>query len=169
MSRILDSMIGFVDLQAILEKILNERVDSKVSDFRDIFVRLLENYTHECNILGAAVKVLRYDTYQQFAHLVKSKQRGMSGRHLTIENTPATEPQSRVLEGSPLFQDEPSRLQLLRDIDTGAIRKSSHSSEQHHMRRDDLASMRNIQLQKTVPGAMPAYSMFHSVVKLDDP
>lgn len=171
MSRVLDSMIGYVDLQSILEKILNDRVDSKVSDFRDIFTRLLENYSHESNILGAAVEVLKYDTHQNFSELVARKKSGINGRNLTVQNISALSqepdlPASGSAENR-LYAEEPSRLQLLRDIDTGAIRKNAHPSEAH-MQRETLAAMRNVQLQPTVPGAMPSYSLFHSKVQLDE-
>jgi hypothetical protein len=167
MSRILDSMIGYVDLQAILEKILNDRVDSKVADFRDIFVRLLENYTHERNILGAAVKVLRYDTHQQFSQLVRRKQRGIAGRFVDVQNTSTAEATPSEPKSYEL-PEETSRLQLLRDIDSGAIRKTTNATDPNYMRRDTLASMRNVQLQTSVAGAMPSYSLFHSVIRLDD-
>jgi len=182
-SRVLDAMVGYVDLQAVLEKILNDRVDSKVSDFRDIFTRLLENYTHERNILGAVVQVLKYDTHQQFEQLVRRKHRGIPGRYVSVEKSSsrqsADQQQHAEKDGSQEqeytqqaikgFMDyEPSRLQLLRSIDSGDIRKLTHSGEHHSMRRDALAAMRNVQLQPTVPGAMPRDSMFHSVVRLDE-
>lgn len=171
MSRILDSMIGYVDLQSILQKILNERVDSKVSDFRDIFSRLLENYSHESNILGAAVQVLKFDTSETFAELVKRKRSGVNGHRLAVEHTSALPevPSQETLSSTSAnpFQSETSRLQLLRDIDTGVIRQNAHPSNAH-MQREALAAMRNVQLQPTVPGAMSTQSLFHSVVKLDD-
>ena len=169
MSRVLDSMIGYVDLQSILEKILNDRVDSKVSDFRDIFTRLLENYSHESNMLGAVVQVLRYDTHQNFSELVARKKSGINGRHLTLQNTSISSEQSAptIIRDQEIFSNETSRLQLLRDIDSGAIRRNAHPSDAH-MQRETLAAMRNVQLQPTVPGAMPSYSLFHSKVQLDD-
>lgn len=171
MSRVLDSMIGYVDLQSILEKILNDRVDSKVSDFRDIFSRLLENYTHESNILGAAVQVLKYDTHQNFSELVARKKSGVNGRSLSVQNIssmsqkPAQSPSTEAEQ--QLYEAEPSRLQLLRDIDSGAIRRNAHPSDAT-MQREALAAMRSVQLQPTVPGAMPSYSLFHSKVHLDE-
>jgi len=60
-------------MQTILEKLVKDRGDSRFGDFRSIFTMMLDNYAYEHAILSTAGNLLRYDTYQAFAQMVKAK------------------------------------------------------------------------------------------------
>lgn len=77
-SLVLENMIGVIELQIILEKILQDHYNSKIGNFKKIFQKLLENYSHEKNILGAASKIFYFDTYQNFDKLVQRKRSAFS-------------------------------------------------------------------------------------------
>jgi hypothetical protein len=74
-SYVLEHMIGHIPMQTILEKLVSDRGDSRFGDFRSIFVRMLDNYAYEQNILETSNQLLRYDTWRAFSADVAQRKR----------------------------------------------------------------------------------------------
>jgi predicted RNA-binding Zn-ribbon protein involved in translation (DUF1610 family) len=77
--RVIDNMMGYVALPAILKKIVTDHGSDKFGEFKTIFISMLDNYSYEQNILTTANQLFEYDTYRVSKDLFKRRAQG----HLT--------------------------------------------------------------------------------------
>lgn len=73
-SYVIENMIGYVPMQQILEKLVQDRGDSRFGDFKPIFTLMLDNYEYELNILATAGQLLKRDTHRAFSALIGERQ-----------------------------------------------------------------------------------------------
>jgi hypothetical protein len=78
-SYVIENMIGFVPMQQILEKLVQDRGDSRFGDFKPIFTLMLDNYEYELNILATAGQLLKHDTHRAFSALINERKRAHRG------------------------------------------------------------------------------------------
>lgn len=81
--RVIDNMMGYVALPAILKKIVTDHGSDKFGEFKTIFISMLDNYSYEQNILTTANQLFEYDTYRVSKDLFQRRARG----HLTTVST----------------------------------------------------------------------------------
>lgn len=81
--RVIDNMMGYVALPAILKKIVTDHGSDKFGEFKTIFISMLDNYSYEQNILTTANQLFEYDTYRVSKDLFKQRAQG----HLTTVST----------------------------------------------------------------------------------
>jgi hypothetical protein len=73
---ILSSMMGYVALANILNKILQEHSSASFWEYKEIIFGILENYNYEDTLLQTTNRLLARDRFVSTLELVKMKKRG---------------------------------------------------------------------------------------------
>jgi len=81
---ILESMMGYVALASLVQKVVRDYAQDKFGDFRNIFMSMLDVTSYELNILLTANKLLEEDAYKQFALLVKARRKAVTPENIKI-------------------------------------------------------------------------------------
>lgn len=61
---VLQSMMGFVPLRSIMEKIVRDHSSAHFNDFKNIIMTMLDTYNYERNILDTAKQLFERDVHE---------------------------------------------------------------------------------------------------------
>jgi len=113
MRLILSSMMGHVQLRAILDKIVSDHGADEFGDFRWILSAMADQYSYEISTMSTVLHLVQSDTNRSLQQLYKVQRRGVSSRGSTCSQCRRPLLDSSALTAAPAIAEGEGQVDIV--------------------------------------------------------